>query len=115
MSVSDTGARPSRLGGVQSAEPAAHDYHAAWGIHHPLDAALIDGGFQFRTPGAKRGTRLAATSMALPLRGLRTRRALRCEDAESSEARNGHPVSPNQAGLNSLHERIQRPRSLRPS
>src|SRR5690242_4992010 len=29
-------------------------------------------------PGAKRGTRFAAISMALPLRGFRTSRALRC-------------------------------------
>ena len=35
-------------------------------------------------------------------------------NAERSEARNGHPVSPYQAGLNSLHKRVQRPRRLRP-
>jgi len=35
-------------------------------------------------------------------------------DAECSEARNSHPVAPHQAGLNSLHERIQCARSLRP-
>jgi len=73
----------------------------------------MDRGFKFRT---RRETRYAFGGHfdIAPATWIPHAPRLTMRDAERSESRNGHPVSPHQAGLNPLYECIQRTRSLRP-